>query len=189
MNQNTSQLPSVIIVGGMMGSGKTLFIKLLSEKIGYKTADGGAIRREMAREHNMTIEEFSEYGKEHPEFDKETDERLLKLAHEGNIVIQSRVLAYLPETKKLPSVVTIYLDCDKNERARRLTLKGEGQTVEEALHNIDVRDGNDHIRYQSLYGIDTKDHSVYDLVVNNSELTPKDTVNLVLSKLKEVSPQ
>lgn len=181
-----SKIPSVIIVCGMMGSGKSLLIDLLSKKLRYKKADGGTIRREMAREHGMTIEEFSEYGKKHPEFDRETDRRLLALARKGKIVIQSRVLAYLPEIKKFPSLYTVYLSCAKRERAKRLLVKHEGGSLAEALRNIDFRDGNDHIRYKKLYGIDTKRHNVYDLVVNNSRMTPMKTVNVVLSHLRNV---
>jgi cytidylate kinase len=168
-----------------MGSGKSLFIKMLSKRLGYKQADGGTIRRAMAKEHGMTIEEFSEYGKKHPEFDRETDRRLYAIADKGKVVIQSRVLPYLPRTKQLPSVYTIYLEAGKRVRAHRIALR-EKITQAQALRNIDIRDRNDHQRYKTLYGIDTKRHNVYDLVVNNTRLTPNETVKLVLSKLRNI---
>lgn len=178
--------PSVIIISGMMGSGKSTLIRMLAEKLGYTTMDGGVINREMAKEKGMSIEAWSEYAKQHVEIDHETDRRLIEAARKGGVVIQSRVLPYLAEIRELPNHLTLYLDTDIKTRARRLAER-EGITEEQALSNIDLRDGNNHERFKAVYGIDTRDTSVYDLVVKNSTLSPQETLDLVLDKLKNRS--
>ncbi len=169
-----------------MGSGKSLFVKLLSKKLGYKAMDGGMIRREMAKEHNMSIEKFTVYSEKFPALDRETDRRLIQIAKKGRVVMQSRVLPYLKEAQNIPGIFLMYLAANKQVRAQRIA-KRENISVAQALRNIDIRDESDIKRYAKVYGIDTKDRSVYDLVVNNSELTPSETVKLVLHHLKQVS--
>ena len=175
--------PSVIILTGRMGSGKSTLVSGLAKVLGYSEADGGAIRRAMASEMGMSIEEFSEYGKKHPKYDKETDRRLMALARKGKVVMQSRVLPYLKEMQDLPDVTMLYLFCDKEERARRISLR-EGISEAQALRNIAMRDRNDDIRYKKFYGIDISDRSVYDVEVNSSRLTPKQTLQDALDKLE-----
>lgn len=178
--------PSVIILTGPMGSGKTLLMELLAKKLRYKSMDGGQMRRKMAKEKGMTIEEFAKYAEKHPELEHQTDDRLTKLAMQGKIVIQSRVLPHFKEIQRLPSVYLLYLTASKKVRAERIA-KREGLSKAQVMRNIALRDGSDVIRFKNAYGIDILKTKVYDLVVNNSQLTPKQTVNLVLSKLKAVS--
>lgn len=180
-----NKYPSVVILTGPMGSGKTLLMELLAKELHYKSMDGGQMRRKMAKEKGMTIEEFAKYAEKHPELERQTDDRLIELANEGDIVIQSRVLPHLKEIQKLPETFLVYLTASKNMRAERIS-KREKISKAQALRNIALRDGSDVIRFKNAYGIDIKNKNVYDLVVNNSELTPSETVNLVLSKLKDV---
>lgn len=168
-----------------MGSGKSLFVELFSKKLGYKAMDGGTIRRQMAKEHGMSIEEFSVYSAKLPELDHETDARLIAVAKKGRVVMQSRVLPYTKEARSIPGVYFLYLAASKKVRAQRIA-KREGISQAQATKNIEIRDTADIKRFKKVYGIDTKDLSVYDLVVNNSRLTPSETVKFVLSKLKEV---
>lgn len=174
--------PSVIILTGRMGSGKSTLVSALARELGYAEADGGTIRRAMASELGMTIEEFSEYGKKHPEYDKETDRRLLALVKKGHVVMQSRVLPYLKEIQEMSDVALLYLFCSKEERARRISRR-ESISLRQALRNIALRDHNDDIRYKKFYGIDISKHDMYDVEVNNSHLTPKETLKVALDKL------
>lgn len=176
--------PSVIIIGGEAGSGKSTTVELLAKKLGYETLQSGELVRAVAKERGYTIEEFSEIAKKDPELDKEIEKRALQEARKGNIIIQSRVLAFLEDTKNLPSVVTIYIDAPPEVRAGRIA-KREGITAEEARKNFEYREANNKERYHDIYGLDTSDRSVYDLVIDNSALSPQETLDAILSHIQE----
>ena len=52
----------IITIGGLAGTGTTTATQLLSEKMGIDYISAGYVFREMAREHNMSVLEFSAFA-------------------------------------------------------------------------------------------------------------------------------
>jgi cytidylate kinase len=50
----------IITIGGLPGTGTTTIARLISEKYGLNHVCAGFIFRDMAKENNMTLKEFSE---------------------------------------------------------------------------------------------------------------------------------
>jgi len=62
----------IITIGGLAGSGTTTASKILSEKMRIPYISAGDIFRQMAREHEMDILEFSKYAEDNIDVDPET---------------------------------------------------------------------------------------------------------------------
>ena len=60
--------------------------------------------------------------------------------------------------------------------------RGEFKKRKEEILN---REKSETIRYKKYYDIDVDDTSIYDLVINTSDKTPDDIVNIVLKKLEK----
>jgi len=50
------------------------------------------------------------------------------------------------------------------------------------------RQKSEALRYKKYYDIDISDDSVYDMVVDTSDLTPEQIVDLIVTELKEGKP-
>jgi cytidylate kinase len=76
------------------------------------------------------------------------------------------------------SDLKIRLKADLEERAKRVAER-EGLEKEAARESIRKRDEDNMKRYQHYYGIDMEDLSIYDIVVDNSELNIEETNKLI----------
>ena len=179
-------LPHRIIVNGRSGSGKTTLVENLAKALRAKHMDGGIMSRRVAREKKMTIDVFGRYRITHPETDRMIDRRLIReVKNSPRIVVQSRVLPYAKELKKLP-IVRIYLKADQSERIRRVAHR-DGISVQAARKRVLGVERADRERFLKIYGLDIHDKSVYDLVVDTTRRSPTQTVAFVLSELKKLT--
>lgn len=97
------------------------------------------------------------------------------------IVLDSR-LGFLCQ----PEAFSIFLDVDIQEAARRIMHAGRGadetqyNTLEEAIAATQSRDNAMQKRYLKLYNIDYFDHKHYDLVIDTSDKTPDQILEIIL---------
>ena len=171
-----------ITISGIGGVGKGTISKLLSERLNYKVLSGGDFFREMADEKNMTVYEFDQFVKENLEYDEKLDEMQKKYGEENdNFVLESRLGWFFVKDS-----FKIQLICDEPERLRRVCER-EGCDIFEAKNNEQIRLDSIHERYKKLYDIDDfEDPKNYDLVVDTTELTPEEIVDLIMEKIKRV---
>ncbi len=88
----------IITIGGLAGTGTTTAAELLSEKMGIDYISAGYVFREMAREHNMSVLEFSAFAEGNDDIDKEIDKRQAELAKSAdNLIVEGRLSAYFVE--------------------------------------------------------------------------------------------
>ncbi|HDQ60098.1 MAG TPA: cytidylate kinase [Candidatus Woesearchaeota archaeon] len=154
-----------VTVSGLSGSGKTAFARALSESLKLKLVQTGDIFREIAGEQGKTLEEVSKSVLE--QTDIEADVRTLKLAKKGNIVIVGRLAGWAAGDN---ADLKIWIDVDFETKARRVANR-DNKSIEEAKKDLIKRDEEDTMRYQKLYGINQKDLSIYDVLINNTELS------------------
>ena len=155
----------IITIGGSVGSGKSTLAVELSRKINFKRLSAGEIMRRMAAEKGLNIMEFSKYAEEHPEVDKEIDERQRQIASKGDYVVDGRLSAYV-----LKPDFSVWLTAPLEVRAQRIMGRGERfPSIEDACKVITDREASEHKRYKEFYGIDLSDLAVYDLVLNTGK--------------------
>lgn len=168
-----------ITIGGLPGTGTTTACRTLQRTTGLRYVYAGQIFRDMAAERRMTLEQFGRYCEEHPEMDRSLDERQLQLLRGPPLLLEGRLSGFLAHREKLPSY-KVWFTCDPWIRAERI-VKREGGEVEDRMAEMRRREESEKIRYVKFYGYDPADLSVYDLVIDSSQLTPEQVVDTLLA--------
>jgi len=182
----------IITITGEPGSGKSTIGRKLAQELNYKHYYIGQIRRDAARKRGMTLAEYNKYGENHPETDTEVDEYQKKLGEEeDNFVIEGRTSWFF-----IPNSIKIYISVSQEEGAKRVfkELQEENNrnedreliTLEDVMRSHREREKSDALRYKKYYNIDYFDKSVYDIVLDTTNLNREEAFNSIWNKVKEV---
>jgi cytidylate kinase len=169
----------IITIGGSICSGKTTLARELAKKFNLKHVSAGFIMREMAEEKGMSLIEFSKYAESNPEVDREIDRRQREMAA-GDCVVDGRLSAHL-----IDSDLRIWLDAPLDVRIERLSGR-DRKTREAARKNMMERENSEMKRYMKIYGIDLKDRSIYDLVINTAKFNIKTVMEIVSPSIESI---
>ena len=170
-----------ITVSGSPGSGKSTVAQLLEKKLGIKYVYSGMIFREMAKKHNMTLEEFGKYCEENSEIDKELDNRQLEILKKGDVILEGRLAGWLAYRNNIPAFKVVIVT-NLETRAKRIVNREKGE-IQKRKKEILERERSETIRYKNYYNIDLNDSSIYDLVIDSGDKTPEEIVELIIKKL------
>lgn len=177
----------IISMAGDLGSGKSTVANMICEKLFYPIHKNGDYFRKLGMEMGMSVTEFNEYVKAHPEIDNEIENSARKAADENEeLIIDARLGWYaVPESFK------VYLTVDINEAARRAfndpkrKESEKFETIEEQKEDLEKRFNLENERYFKLYGIHKEDKSNYDLVLDTTNLTKEEVVEKVLKAYED----
>jgi len=175
----------IIRISGHHGSGKTTMCAKLAERLGYGYSYTGKIFRDMAEERNMDITGFYAWLADHPEMEKEIDERQAKLmATYDNFVVEGRMAPFLPAT--FP-VVNVLFKVDDEARYLRQSQRPEnlGKTLDEIRHQSEVRLVEEREHYKRLYDIDDHfDPTAFDVIIDTTDLDQDQVLQKMLDELQ-----
>lgn len=183
----------VITIDGPSGAGKGTLAYYLSELLEIPNYSAGDFFRELAEEKGLTVEELSEQADK--ETDMKVDRRTLEKGLEEDCVIESRISSWVLGSY---SDFRVYVTADLEERARRVARDHETGSreneeavtdVEEVEEKIEKRDRDNRERYSDYYGIDVENLEMYDLIIDNTEMSIEEQQELVEKALKERFPQ
>lgn len=181
-----------IIISGLPASGKTTLAKILGKKLKIQTISAGDILKEMARErgYHVTGDEwwdtkegmrFLDERQANPDFDKETDRRMIKRIKEGNVVVTSYTMPWLCDEG-----FKIWLVASLENREKRMSVR-DNSNMEEAAAATKKRDKENAKIYKELYGIDfAKDLSPFDMVVDTDGVSAERVAKKILDRIKEL---
>ena len=127
--------------------------------------------RAMAAERGLDVGAFSHVAEDDPEIDLELDQRLANRARRGDVLLESRLAAWIVSNEGL-AAFRIWLDAEEEERARRVAAR-EGIDQAAALEANRAREASERRRYRTYYGIDLDDRTVYDLVIDSTGVGPE----------------
>lgn len=154
-----------ITISGHAGSGKTSVSRELAKATGFKVISAGSVFRDLAKDANMTLEEFSRYAEEHKEIDFLVDRRQVELANEyGDCIIEGRLSGWMIKDAEFK----IWLRSSIKTRIRRI-INRENREYEDVLRETISREKIEKERYKKFYNIDIDDLSIYDLVINTEK--------------------
>jgi len=177
----------VICVCGMTGCGKSTVAKKLAERYGLRYLSGGDALKAIAIEAGYKPAEvgwwetdagmrFLRQRMEVSEFDKKVDGKLLELAKQGNVVLDSWTMPWL-----LKEGFKVWLEVSSNVRARRLAVR-DGISIERASEVLRLKDESTKAIYKSLYGFDLgNDFSPFDFILDANELSADEVFKAVCS--------
>ena len=167
-----------ITIGGLPGTGTTTACARLKDVTGLPYVYAGQIFRDMAKAHDMSLEQFGRFCESHPEMDRQLDARQLELLRGPALLLEGRMSAVLAHREGL-AVYKVWFTCDPWVRAERI-VEREGGDVEDRMAEMRRREESEKKRYWEYYQYDTGDLSVYDLVLDTTKLDPDGVVEAVV---------
>ena len=167
-------------------SGKWTVSKLLAKELGYEIVSIWDMKRKLAAEMWINIIEFNKMWddpEKSAEFDLKYEEYQKNLKLSDNIILDSRLGFYAQ-----PKAFKILLDVDEKIAWERI-FKAERDTDKHATkkHAIDEvkeRNSSDEARYMKLYNVDLWNPNNYNLVIDTSERTPEEVLQIILDEFK-----
>lgn len=184
--------PTVICICGMAGSGKSTLAKRLAKRYGLKYYAGGNALKALAmekgyrplkhgwwesREGMLFLEERSK----DPKFDEAVDKKLLKLAQQGNVILDSWTMPWL-----LKKGFKIWLEASPEKRAERI-VKRDGITVEEAMKALRKKEERTKAIYKKLYGFSLgEDFTPFHLILDTDNLKAEEAFQVLCTVIDNV---
>jgi cytidylate kinase len=169
-----------ICICGMAGSGKSTLAKKLAKKYGLKYYSGGDALKALALKEKYRPTEhgwwesreglrFLKKRTEDPQFDKKVDKKLLELAQQGNVVLDSWTMPWL-----LKEGFKIWLEASPEKRAERIA-KRDRICLEEALEALESKERQTKAIYRELYGFGLgEDFAPFKLILDTNNLEAKE---------------
>ncbi|MFP3227578.1 MAG: AAA family ATPase [Caldisphaera sp.] len=176
------KIKPIIIVSGPPGSGKSTYAKRLANDLNLRYYTSGQAFRDLAKELNLDLIELNKIAQNNPEIDLKIDKKTLEEAKKGCIVIDSHLAAWI---LKDISTISIYVKADIRNRIERLQLRDNkdiNYSIEEAIY----REYTHYRRFKEYYGIDIKDLSIFDLIIDTTNLSIDDTYDIILRTIKKM---
>ena len=174
----------LITISGLAGSGTTTVSRLVASALHLDRVPGGEVFRQLAAESGMSLAEFGAHAQDHPEIDRELDDRLEARAREGSCVIESRLAGWLATRAGLLAV-RVWMDCDEDVRAGRV-VEREGGSLEGARQANADRAALERARYLAAYAIDLDDRTPYDLVLDSTSASAADLADQIIERARSV---
>jgi cytidylate kinase len=175
----------ILTISGLHGTGKSTIGKLISQKLGLKYYSTGQAFRDMAKDMNFTLEEFTDFVEKNPEIDKKLDDKIIEIALKGNVIIDSQLSAYILESI---ADFKILLTCPLEIRVNRMT-KRDASVYNDKLKETTLREKSELARFNKLYDIDLNNQlnmeKIHDLIIDTAELTIEEILELIISTLKK----
>jgi cytidylate kinase len=182
----------VICVCGMAGTGKSTLAKKLAEKYGLKYYSGGDALKALAREEGYKPFErgwwesregmqFLEKRNKDPKFDESVDKKLLEIAQQGNVVLDSWTMPWL-----LKIGFKIWLEASPEKRAERIA-KRDGMGVNEALRALKNKEERTREIYKKLYGFNLgEDFKPFHLILDTDNLEAEEVFQVLCMVIDNV---
>ena len=173
-------------MGWKAWSGKWTVSKLLAEKLWYEIVSIGDMKRKLAEEMWINIIEFNKMW-DNPEnakeFDLKYEEYQQNLKLSDNIILDSRLWFYAQ-----PHAFKILLDVDEEiawERIFKAARNTDKQkSKKHAINEVKERNSSDKERYMKLYNVNLWNPNNYNLVIDTSERTPEEVLEIILDEFK-----
>jgi len=177
----------ILTISGLHGTGKSTIGKLIAENLGIKYYSTGQAFRDLAKEMNMSLEEFTDYVEKNPEIDKKLDEKIIEIAKKGNIIIDSQLSAYILESI---ADFKILLTCPLEIRVKRIAER-DNTSYNEKLRETMLREKSELERFKKIYNIalddQNKNNEMYNIIINTGNLAIKEILQQILLSLKKSS--
>jgi len=176
---------TVICICGMAGTGKSTLAKRLAKKYGLKYYSGGDVLKALAiKEGYKPLERgwwesregmrFLEMRSEDSKFDEIVDKKLVELARQGNVVLDSWTMPWL-----LEEGFKILLEASPEKRAERIARR-DGISVEEALKALKSKEEKTKAIYKKLYGFSLgEDFRPFYLILDTNNLDREEVFHIL----------
>lgn len=176
----------ILTISGLHGTGKSTIGKLVAEKLGIKYYSTGQAFRDLAKNMNFNLEEFTEYVENNPDIDKKLDQKIIEIAQKGDIIIDGQLSAHFLESI---ADFKMLLICSLEIRVKRMAER-DNASYDKKLKETIMREDSELNRYKKLYNIDLKDEEkivkLYNLIIDTENLTVDEVLEQILIVVKKL---
>ena len=192
IDRKKEEKQNVICICGMTGCGKSTLAKQLAKKYELNYFSGGDALKALANEigykqsgkdwwETKEGTKFLQQRIKENKFDKKVDEKLIKLAEQGNVVLDSWTMPWL-----LKEGFKVWLEASTEVRAKRITER-DGISLEKGLAALKEKDEKTRIIYKKLYGFDLgKDFSPFNTILDTNELDADEVFHVLCMVLERL---
>jgi predicted cytidylate kinase len=175
-NSAVVEKPEKITIFGMAGTGKSTTAKILADKLGYVYMSGGNLYRQMAQDHNMSLNEFEILTNNNDQYDIELDTKTKEYGKNNDkYVLESRLGWY-----SVPDSFKVALVCDFDTRTNRIAER-ENKDIAVAQNETNHREEIINEKYKKLYGLEhISNPENFNLVIDTKENDIESVVNSIL---------
>lgn len=173
----------LVTLSGLPGSGTSTVARPVAAALGIEHLDGGTVFRTLAAESGLSLADFAIRAEADDSIDRALDRRLAERLARGDVLVESRLAGWLARQAGVGGL-RVWIACDELERARRVGLR-DGHPIEEAVATNRIREASERQRYLAYYDIDLTDLSVYDLVLDSTQLSPEELVAKIVAAAHE----
>ncbi len=175
----------LITLSGLPGSGTSTVARLVATELGVDHLDGGTVFRTVAAEQGMSLAVYAAMAEHDENIDRALDDRLTERARQGDVLLESRLSGWLATRANLDAL-RVWIACDEVERARRVGGR-DGHDAEGALRHNQQRETSERARYLGYYDIDLTDLSIYDLVLDSTDVGPEELVAAITTAARALA--
>ena len=159
---------------------------MVSKRLSYDLVTGGKIFREKANEMKISLAQLGTAAESEDRYDKMLDGFLLEvLRKKENVIVESRLSGWLCHLNKISAFkVFVYADEEvRLERIRNSIHSRKEEMGDNILTQMREREESEWERYKKYYGIDYRDTSIYDLVLDASFEGAEEIAEVIISGL------
>lgn len=183
----------IICICGMAGSGKSTVAKKIAAKYGLKYYSGGDTLKALAmKEGHKPLKRgwwetgegrrFLEKREESPKFDEKVDKKLLELAKQGSVVLDSWTMPWL-----LKKGFKIWLETSLEKRVERIAAR-DRISVKEALKALRNKEERTKAIYKKLYGFSLgEDFEPFHLILDTNNLKAEEVFQVLCTVIDNVN--
>jgi len=176
----------VIIISGMAGTGKSTLAKRIAERYFLNYFSGGDALKQLAMEKGYEPKgngwweseeglKFLEERERDKRFDEKVDDKLIKMANRGNVVLDSWTMPWLFKGEAFKIWLKASLEVRAERAAKRDLMKAEN--IKKIIKEKDERT---RLIYKNLYGFDFGvDLSPFDLILNTDKFNSDEVYDIV----------
>lgn len=168
-------LHMIITVSGPHGTGKSTYAARLARTLQHRHVSAGMLFRKIAQEKNLPLEQLGKIALEDPSIDKMVDDRTIKEAKKGNVVVDGQLAGWILRDN---ADLRIYLTAPEPIRLERIA-KRDKLDLEEARAQTAQRESVQNERYMRHYGFHVEDRSIYQLILDTSLGSINDTAKVL----------
>lgn len=167
-----------ITISGPSGSGKSFVAASIAKSFGLRIVSTGQIFRQLAASANKPLEVFLKGSAK--KIHLAADQRAAKFAAKGKVVLDGRLTGWAAGDL---ANFRIFLTAPLAVRAKRISLRDK-ISLASAKRRVAGRDKIDIQNFKRVYGLDSRDLSIYHLVLDTSFFDAARTSEVVVAILK-----
>ncbi len=192
-NKNKNKKNISVVISGWPAVGKTTIAENIAKKFNLKLWNGGDILKMMAYEQGYSsslnhdwwdtdeAQNFMNTRNNDPYFDKEVDNRLIRLVKDGNVVITSYTLPWISD-----ATINFWLQGSVGNRAKRMAMR-DNIEIDEAKEIVLRRDTENKLIYKKIYNFDFGEKlDIFDFALNTDLLSLDCLIDLCIKIIENV---